>query len=118
MQFADDILNALCSNWIQNKTMAGFILIYKKEFRVLIKHYLLRGNTITKTEKKLKKYYSNSAPSHDMAYKWFTEFRCGHMSTTYAERCGCPVDIKTEEMINKIHDLVLKDRRVKVSRDS
>lgn len=87
----------------------------KKEFRVLIKHYFLRGKSITETEEKLRKYYGDSAPSHGMVHKWFTEFRCGRTNTTDAERSGRPAEITTEEMINKIHDIVLEDRRVKIS---
>jgi histone-lysine N-methyltransferase SETMAR len=86
----------------------------KKEFRVLIKHYYLRGKTISETKEKLKKYYCESAPSHGMIHKWFTEFRCGRTSTTDAERSGRPIEVTNEEMINKIHDIVLEDRRVKV----
>lgn len=86
----------------------------KSEFRVLIKHYFLRGKTIKETEDRLKKYYGDSAPSHGMVHKWFTEFRCGRTSTKDAERPGRPNDVTTEEMVNKIHDIVLDDRRVKV----
>lgn len=37
-----------------------------------------------------------------MTHKWFTEFRCGR-----------PKDVITEEIINKIHDMVLDDPKVK-----
>jgi HTH domain in Mos1 transposase len=60
----------------------------KSEFRVLIKHYFLRGKTIKETEDKLKKYYGESAPSHKMVQKWFANFRCGQMTTEDAERPG------------------------------
>ena len=74
----------------------------------------MRGKTINETEEKLKKYYGDSAPSHGMVHKWFTEFRCGRTSTTDAERPGRPIEVTTEEMVTKIHDIVLEDRREKV----
>lgn len=86
----------------------------KNEFRVLIKHYFLRGKTITQTKTKLDKYYGNSSPSIKMVHKWFTDFRCGRTSTIDAERPGRPIEVTTPEMVNKIHDIVLQDRRVKV----
>lgn len=82
----------------------------KSEFRVLIKHYFLRNKTIKQTEEKLQKYYGNQAPSHGMVHKWFSQFRCGRTSTNDSERSGRPA----EEMVNKIHDIVLADRHVKV----
>lgn len=86
----------------------------KSEFRVLIKHYFLRGKTIKETEERLQKYYGESAPSHGMIHKWFTEFRYGRTDTNDAERSGRPKEVTTEEMVNKIHDIVLADRRVKL----
>ena len=49
-----------------------------------------------------------------MVYKWFTEFRCGRISTSDAARPGRPKEVTSQEMIDKIHDIVLNDRRLKV----
>ena len=81
---------------------------------MLIKHYFLREKTIKETEEKLAKYYKESAPSHGMVHKWFTKFRCGRISTSDAERPGRPKEVTSQEMIDKIHDIVLNDRRLKV----
>ena len=86
----------------------------KNEFRVLIKHYFLRGKSIEETEEKLAKYYKESAPSQGMVQKWFTEFRSGLISTSDAERPGRPKEVTSQEMIDKIHDIVLNNRRLKV----
>ena len=90
----------------------------KRKFRVLIKHYFLRGISIKETEEKLVKYCKESAPSHGMVHKWFTKFRCGRISTSDAERPGHPKDVTSQEMIDKIHDIVLNDRRLKVRESS
>ena len=86
----------------------------KCEFRVLIKHYFLRGKSIKETEEKLAKYNKESAPSHGMVHKCFTEYRCSRISTSDADRPGRPKEVTSQEMIDKIHDIVLKDRRLKV----
>ena len=65
----------------------------KSEFRGLIKHYFLREKSIKETEENLAKYYKESALSHGMVHKWFTEFRCGRISTSDAERPGRPKEV-------------------------
>ena len=65
-------------------------------------------------EKELAKYYKESALSRGVVHKWFTEFRCGRISTSDAERPGRPKEVTSQEIIDKIHDIVLNDRRLKV----
>ena len=86
----------------------------KGEFSVLIKHYFLREKSIKENEEKLGNYYKESAPSHGMVHRWFTEFRCGRISTSDAERPSRPKEVTSQEMINKIDEIVLNDRRLKV----
>ncbi|XP_043644536.1 histone-lysine N-methyltransferase SETMAR-like, partial [Drosophila teissieri] len=86
----------------------------KSEFRVLIKHYFLRKKSITETKERLDKYYGDSAPSISMVKKWFTEFRCGRTSTSDAERSGRPKEVVMPEIVDKIHGMILDDRRMKV----
>ena len=82
----------------------------KSEFRVLIKHYFLRGKSIKETEEKFARYYKESAPSHGVVHKMFTELRCGRISTSDAERPGRPKEVTYQEMIDKIHGIILNDR--------
>ena len=49
-----------------------------------------------------------------MVHKWFTEFRCGRISISDAEHPGRPKEVISQEMIDKIHDIVLNHRRLKV----
>ena len=86
----------------------------EREICVLIKHYFMKGKSPQETKEKLDKHYGESAPSIRTVYKWFQNFRCGHMSTSDAERSGCPVEATTPEIVDKIHDMVMDDRRVKV----
>ena len=85
----------------------------KSEFRVLTKHYFLRKKSITETKERLDKYYGDSAPSLSMVKKCFTEFRCGRTSTSDTERSGRPKEVVTPEIVDKIHGMILDDRRMK-----
>ncbi|GBP84034.1 Histone-lysine N-methyltransferase SETMAR [Eumeta japonica] len=49
-----------------------------------------------------------------MVKKWFTEFRCGRTTTSDAERSGRPKEVITPEIVDKIHEMILGDRRMKV----
>ena len=49
-----------------------------------------------------------------MVKKWFREFRCGRTSTSDAERSGRLVEVAIPETIEKIRNMVLADRRLKV----
>ena len=49
-----------------------------------------------------------------MVHTWFTEFRCGRISTSDVERPGRPKEVTSQEMMDRIHDIVLNDRRLKV----
>ena len=80
----------------------------------MIKHYFLRGKTLSKTKAKLHKYYSDSAPSYRMVQKWFTKFRCGYTSTETIPSPSRPNEITTPKTINKIHDIVLNGPKVKM----
>ncbi|GBP96226.1 Probable histone-binding protein Caf1 [Eumeta japonica] len=65
-------------------------------------------------QEKLDKYYGDSAPSISMVKKWFTEFRCGRTSTSDAERSGRSKEVITPEIVDKIHEMILDDRRMKM----
>ena len=86
----------------------------KSEFRMLIKHYFMRGKTLSETKAKLDEYYSDFAPSYGMIQKCFTEFRCGRTSAKTIPSPGRPNEITTPELISKIHDIVLNDPKEKV----
>ena len=49
-----------------------------------------------------------------MVQKWFTEFRCDRTSTETIPSPGRLNEITKSEMINKIHDIILNDPKVKV----
>lgn len=86
----------------------------KKEFRVLIKHYFLMKKNAADTKKWLDECYPDSAPGEATIRKWFAKFRTGHMSTEDDERSGRPKEAVTDENIQKIHKMILNDRKLKL----
>jgi hypothetical protein len=69
-----------------NRKSRVFQKMDEREFRVLIKHYFMKGKSPQETKEKLDKHYGKSAHSIRTVYKWFQDFRSGHMSTSDAER--------------------------------
>ena len=47
-------------------------------------------------------------------YNWVNEFKRGRTSTKDENRWGHSVEVTTPEMIDKIHDMVLSNRRINV----
>jgi histone-lysine N-methyltransferase SETMAR len=53
------------------------------------------------------------APSYSMVNKWAAEFKRGRESLEDDPRPGRSVTVSTKETIDKIHDMILADRRIK-----
>lgn len=86
----------------------------KNEFRAVIKHFHLKGLTPYEIKNELDSVHGTSAPALATVYNWVNEFKRGRTSISDEPRSGRPVEASTPEIINKIHDMVLKDRRLKV----
>ncbi|XP_023217030.1 histone-lysine N-methyltransferase SETMAR-like [Centruroides sculpturatus] len=86
----------------------------KSEFRAVIKHLYLKGLTPKEIKAELDEVHGTSAPVFATVYNWVNEFKRGRTSTKDEHRSGRPVEVTTPEMIDKIHDMVLSDRRIKV----
>lgn len=86
----------------------------KTEIRVVIKYFHLKGFTPQQIIAELQETLGESAPSNAMVYNWVNEFKRGRSSTVDEPRSGRPIEVSTPQMINKIHDMVLADRKLKV----
>lgn len=86
----------------------------KFEFRAVIKHFHLKHKTPTEIKAELDEVHGDSAPSFKTVCYWVNEFRGGRTSTSDEHRTGRSLEASTPEMIEKIHDMVLDDPRVKV----
>ncbi|KAG5333595.1 SETMR methyltransferase, partial [Acromyrmex heyeri] len=86
----------------------------KNELCAVIKH-LHMNLTPREIEAELDNVHSTSAPEFATVYNWVNEFKRGRTSICDAPRSGCPIEAATPEIMDKVHDIVLTDRRVKVS---
>ncbi|XP_014487254.1 PREDICTED: uncharacterized protein LOC106751024, partial [Dinoponera quadriceps] len=70
--------------------------------------------TPKKIHPELTKVYGNFAPSISTVKKWAAEFKRGRTSLKDDPCEGRPKTATTPETIEKVHNIVLDDRRVKV----
>lgn len=86
----------------------------KEQYRSVIRFLFLEGKSCEEIHVRLHAVYREHAPSMTTIRYWFNEFKRGRTSVFDEERPGRPVEVSTEEMTNKIHKIVLEDRRVKI----
>ncbi|GAB1864078.1 Mos1 transposase HTH domain-containing protein [Camponotus japonicus] len=89
----------------------------KKQYRSVIRFLLLDGKTCEEIKVTLHAIYKDHASSMTTIRYWFNEFKHGR-TFVFDEECpGRPIEVTTKDMVNKIHDIVLADRRVKIKGD-
>ena len=86
----------------------------KSGFGAVIKHLYLKGLTSKEIKAELDEIHGTSAPVFATVYNWVNEFKRGRTSTKDEHHSRRLEEVTTPEMIDKIHDMVLKDRRIKV----
>jgi [histone H3]-lysine36 N-dimethyltransferase SETMAR len=86
----------------------------KNEVRAVIKYLLKKNLSPTEIHADLQHTLGQSAPSYDIVKRWCREFKCGRESCEDAHGGGAPTTATTQENVNKVHDLIMKDRRLTV----
>lgn len=86
----------------------------KEQYRAVIRFLFLDGKKCDEIKLKLDAVYGSSSPSMTTVRFWFNEFKRGRTSIFDEDRPGRPEDVCTEEVVEKVHDMILKDRRTKV----
>ena len=86
----------------------------KIEFRAVIKHFWMAGKTATEIRNILQEVHGASTPSFSTISFWVSEFKRGRTSTSDEPRTGRPKTATNDEMVDKVHDVVLADRRLKL----
>ena len=99
---------------IKAKKFGVFRKMEKNDFWVVIKHLYLKGLIPKKIKAEFDRVYGTFAPVFANVYIWVNEFKRGYTSTKNEHRSGRPVEVTTPKMIDKIHDMDLSDRRIKV----
>ena len=64
----------------------------------------------------MNKVHGTSASVFATVYNWVNEFKRGSISTKDEHHSGRLVEVTTPEMLDKIHYIVLSDRRIKVNK--
>lgn len=86
----------------------------KIEIRAVIKYLCLKNFTTDQVNKDLRETLGVNAPPYSTVARWCAEFKRGRSSTNDDPRPGRPTTVVTEQMIKKIENIVLSDRRVTV----
>jgi len=84
----------------------------KEQYRSVIRFLFLDGKTCEEIKEKLHTVYKDNAPSITTIRYWYNKFK--RTSIFDEERPGRPIEVTMENMVNKIHDIVLADHRVKI----
>ena len=91
-----------------------FTIMEKEQYRSMIRFLFLDGKSCEEIKEKLHVVYKDNASSMTTIRYWYNKFKRGLTSIFDEERPDRPIEVTMEDMINKIHDIVLADRRVKI----
>lgn len=86
----------------------------KIEYRAVIKFLYLKGKTPTEIKGELLEVYGECAPSFSTIKTWAAEFKRGRTSIFDEDRSGRPKTATTDEIVEKVHQIVMEDRRLKL----
>ncbi|XP_067123871.1 protein GVQW3-like [Centruroides vittatus] len=85
----------------------------KMETRAVIKYLTKKGLTPSQIKADMDEVLGESTPSYTIVKEWTALFKSGRESVEDDPRSGRPSTAVTEENIDKVHDFVLADRRLK-----
>jgi histone-lysine N-methyltransferase SETMAR len=86
------------------------------EHRAVIKFFTRKGLNATDIHKELDSVYGDSAPSYRTVAKWVAEFKDPERGFEDAPRSGRPSTTVTDENIQAIERIVMRDRQISVRR--
>ena len=86
----------------------------KSELRAVIKYFNLKKLPPKKMYDDMVNTLGDSAPSYTMVKKWEAEFKRGRQYIEDDPRSGRPSTSSSDEIVQKVRDLVNEDRRIKI----
>lgn len=86
----------------------------KQEVRAVIKYLYLKGKKTAEILEEMKETLGDNAPAYSTITKFIRLFKTGHMSTEDYPITGRPIEVTTQENIDKVHDMILNDRRIHI----
>ena len=87
-------------------------------WRALVFFFTLKGLKPKETEKELREVHKKDAPAYSTVAKWASEWKRGTTSIQDAPRSGRPADARTTDNINRVKNLIEKDRRLTIEQVS
>lgn len=84
----------------------------KNELRSVIKFFVLQDKSSMEIHKILQDTLGEHAPGYTTVAKWVRRFKTGHRETEDEPRSGRPSSAVTTENIDKVHDMIMEDRRI------
>ena len=82
------------------------------ETRAVISSFFLQCKAPKEIHAILTETLGEHAPSYAIVKNWVAQFKRGDFSTCDAPRPGRPKTMTTSEIIDRIHELILEDRRI------
>lgn len=86
----------------------------KEQYRSVIRFLFLEGNSCDEIKVRMQAVYNDHTPSMTTIRYWYNEFKRGRTSIFDEDRPGRPVEVTTGDMVKKIENIVLSDRRIKL----
>ena len=86
------------------------------EHRAVIKFFSRKGLNTTEISKQLDNVYKDSAPSYRTVSKWVTKFKNQERAFEDAPRMGRPSTITTDENVEAVERILMRDWQVSVRR--
>ncbi|EFA13479.2 Mariner Mos1 transposase-like Protein [Tribolium castaneum] len=84
------------------------------EIRAVIKYFFIKGLSSKDIKSELDNTLGDSSPSYTTIKTWVADFKRGRKSTEDAPRSGRPKTATCKEIVEKVHKIVLNDRRSKL----
>ena len=84
------------------------------EYRAIIKFLHLEGENASQIHQRLVNVFDKSAPSYATVTNWMREFKRGREDIKDAPRPGRPSTETTEDNVQKVHQVVLENRKVSI----
>ena len=86
------------------------------EYLVVIKFFIWKGLNAIGISKELDNVYKDSGPSYRTVAKWVAEIKDPERGSEDAPRMGLPSTITTDENIEAVERIVVRDRQISIRR--
>ncbi|KAF2887663.1 hypothetical protein ILUMI_18510 [Ignelater luminosus] len=90
----------------------------KTEYRLVIKYLSLKGLSEKEIYDDMSITLEDQCPSYSTIKNWVTDFERSRKDVTDEKRPGRLISASTQENIDAVHDMILKNRRIGLKRIS